>query len=67
MSLTTAVEEREYWLELEGLLARFHQDLGRVIATLNSIEEYEMSRLLERAQTNVGGACCAAAERCGAV
>jgi hypothetical protein len=65
--LTAAIEEREYWLELEGLLARFHQDLGRVIATLEGIEEYELVRLLERAQTNVGGACCAAAERCGAV
>lgn len=61
--LTTAIEEAEYWLELEGLLARFHHDLQRVRASIAVLDEEEIVGLIDRASIAIGGACCAAAAK----
>jgi len=62
-----STDEVEYWMELEALLARFHQDLARVEATLTAIGEEEVAEYLVRAQLNVGAACCAVAVKVGSV
>lgn len=56
-----AIEEVQYLMELEKLLARFHQDLDRVRATAEACELPEVVEYLMRAQTSIGGACCAVA------
>jgi hypothetical protein len=61
------VDEIEYWMELEKLLARFHQDLERVRATLTAIGDTEVTDYLERAQFNVSAACCSVAHTVGVV
>jgi hypothetical protein len=62
-----AIEEVEYWMELEGLLARFHQDLYRIRETLAALEEPELVRYMDGAMLSVGAACCAAAHKLGSV
>lgn len=52
-----AVEETEYWMELEKLLARFHQDLSRVVATVAAVGHHKLVSDLECAQWWVGVAC----------
>lgn len=55
------MDERDYYYELENLLARFHQDLERVRATAEAVGDAEIAEYLFRAMTSIGGACCAAA------
>jgi hypothetical protein len=62
-----AIEEVEYWMELESLLARFHQDLDRVQETVGAIGEGNIQGYLMRAMDYVGAACCMAAAKTGEV
>jgi len=56
-------EDLSYWLELEGLLARFYHDLSRVIVTLEALGEEVPAGMLSAARWQVGGACLYAAQQ----
>lgn len=56
-------EDLAYWLELEGLLARFSNDLSRVIATLEALGEDIPAGMLSAARWQVGGAVLYAAQQ----
>ena len=60
-----AIDEVEYWMALESLLARFAQDLDRVMATLENLSEKEAHEYLFRARFNVAAACAAVAGKVG--